>query len=714
MASSSGGGPRISGRSPRQRDRQAVQRVQRAVVLLDDRDEPQHAAWLLLALVEPELRRTGTLHPEAQAQARAAAKLFAKGGLLRAATEVWLAAEAQHHASQALWQAGQDALGNRISGQHGRTPLGEPIAGLSLLGRQVSAGHRASFDDGLHQALRRLEALADPHAVLALYDGLGLRSQAAERAQALGLGTAAAPRLLASGRPFEAARLWARDGDHQQALDALYLVSRDSLSYRAACVLAAECAVELDVLRFELDHLVGPFCASRPQSSKEIDALRELAGLYRRHDRLHTAREIIEGLYASEPQLDDLREELNTLTRMMGQGGAEAGDPKPPTGQAARSVGPDSLLDDFELPSLPDLPELTPLPRPLPPQGLPPRRPAPQGPTVAVGANSGTPPLGVTLAPVGASDDTPEESAGSRPTMDFFDEDQAPVEPERAPRPVGPGALVAGRYRVEDLLGQGGMGAVYRAYDQELSEPVALKILSAPTRSEAALARFRQELRLARKLTHRNIVRVHDLGIHAGQRFITMELLQGADMRAHMDSRSLPRREAIDLMGQAAAGLQAAHDMGVVHRDVKPENLFVTLELVVKVMDFGIARTVMAAGMTMEGAVGGTATYMAPEQANNFSSVDARADQYGLGVVAYELLAGKPPFQHEALVPLLHMHATEPPPSLLEIDPSIPEPVEEVIFKALAKDPSDRFEDCIDFGRALVQAWETPYHVLRT
>jgi eukaryotic-like serine/threonine-protein kinase len=711
MAQSPGDGPRISGRSPRQRDRQVVQRVQRAVVLLDDRGEPGHAGWLLLALVEPELRRVGALHDQAQAQARAAAKLFAKAGLLRAATEVWLAAGAQHHAAQALWQADQDALGNRISGQHGRTPLGEPIAGLSLLGRQVSAGHRASFDEGLQRALHRLEALSDAHAVLALYDGLGLRDQAAERAQALGLGVAAAPRLLASGRPFDAARLWARSDDHQRALDALFLVAKDSPSYRAACVLAVSCAEHLDQLRFELDHLVGPFCSSRPQSSKEIDALRSLAGLYQRHGRLHSAREILEGLYASEPQLHELGDQLDTLTRMMGQA-AERSTERRGRGRADRA-GPDSELEDIELPSLPDLPELTPLPRPLPPQGVPPRRPAPQGPTIAVDRGSGIPPLGVTLAPFGA---TPEpkgpEPAGSQPTMDFFDEPEAPVEPARTPRPVGPGALVAGRYRVEDLLGQGGMGAVYRAFDQELSEPVALKILTGAARSEAALARFRQELRLARKLTHRNIVRVHDLGIHAGQRFITMELLQGADLRVHMDSGSLPRREAIDLIGQSAAGLQAAHDMGVVHRDVKPENLFVTLELVVKVMDFGIARTVMAAGMTMDGAVGGTATYMAPEQASGFSSVDARADQYGLGVVAYELLAGRPPFQHEALVPLLHMHATEPPPSLVAIDPSIPEPVEEAIFKALAKDPSDRFEDCIDFGRDLVQAWETPYHVL--
>ena len=142
---------------------------------------------------------------------------------------------------------------------------------------------------------------------------------------------------------------------------------------------------------------------------------------------------------------------------------------------------------------------------------------------------------------------------------------------------MGPGALVAGRYMIEDLLGQGGMGAVYRAYDREISEQVALKILTGTPDRGAALERFRQELRLARKLTHRNIVRVHDLGVHAGRRFITMELLQGADLRSYMDAGALPRGVAIELLHQAAVGLQAAHDMGVVHRDVKPENLFVTL-----------------------------------------------------------------------------------------------------------------------------------------
>lgn len=699
--------PPQAGRSPRQRTPEVVAVVERATVLLDEAGEAALAGWLLLSLIEPELRRSGPLHEEARAKARAAGHLLARGSALRAATETFLAAGEQPAAAAALSRAGQDALAHRVANQHGRVPLGEPIPGLSLLRDSPSAAHRPTFHDALHRALRRLERLDSPQAVLRIYDSLGLRKDAAQRAMALGLGDAAASRLLATGQAFEAARCWARDGQPDQALEALYQVPKDSPSYRAACVLAIDLASQRDQLRFELDHLVGPFSSSPPQSSVEIDALRRLASLYRRHGRLHAARDVIEGLYASEPGLAGLRDELADLTRVMGEHpGQPAEAPHAARGRAGPMALPDSMLDDLELPSLPELPELPPTPTRAP---APARRPVPQDSTLGARERRGEGPIGATLAPL-SQEPPPDPIERSHPTVGFGDAERHAVADAAEARPVGPGVLVAGRYRVESLLGQGGMGAVYKAFDQELSEPVALKVLTGSTGNEAVLQRFRQELRLARKLTHRNIVRVHDLGIHAGQRFITMELLQGADLRNHMTGGHLPRGVGIDLLHQSATGLQAAHDMGVVHRDVKPENLFVTLESVVKVMDFGIARTVMAQGMTMDGALGGTATYMAPEQATDFSSVDGRADQYALGVVAFELLTGRPPFQHQALMPLLHMHATEPPPHPTDLDPSIPEPVAEVILRALAKDPGDRFPDCIDFGQALAEAWNTPYH----
>ncbi len=696
----------LQGRSPRQRSRRVVQRVQHAVVMLDDAGEPELAGRLLLALVESELRRPGALHQEARAHARAAAKLFDKAGQTRPAVELFLAAGEAPLAADMLWRTGHDNLADRLSHQRSRTPLGEPIPGLSLLGRWPSVAERRGSHEALHAALSRLETLASPDAVLPLYDGLGLRREAADRALALGLEAAAAPRLLALGRPYDAARSFEREGMDERALEALFQVPRTNPSYRAACVLAAQLAERLDVLSFELDHLVGPFCTSRPQSSREIDAMRALARLYQRHGRLHSAREILEALFASEPHLAELGDQLAAVTRVIEKRGRAADQTRAQDHVEARPAPVDSMMPDAELPSLPELPELPELPDlpGLDPVGLQPPRFEQREPR-------GLSPEGATLAPLSEDPQlAPPKQTRSQPTMDFGE----PAEPSRvqSDRPVGPGVIVAGRYKVESLLGQGGMGAVYKAYDQELSEQVALKILTGAPGNEAAEARFRQELRLARKLTHRNIVRVHDIGVHSGRRFITMELLQGADMRSHMEARSLPRGVAIELLAQAADGLQAAHDMGVVHRDVKPENLFVTLETVVKVMDFGIARTVMAQGLTMDGAMGGTATYMAPEQATDFSQVDARADQYALGVVAYELLCGQPPFQHEALLPLLHMHATEPPPSLCGIDPSIPEPVEEVIIRALEKDPGDRFEDVIELGRALTEAWETPYHAL--
>jgi hypothetical protein len=707
--------PVLRGRSPRQRSGETVEHIQRAVVILDDSGDPGLAGWLLLALVEPELRRPGALDPQARSLARAAGHLLGRGAQLRAATELFLSAGEQHVAAELLWKEGQDSLANRISHQRGRTPLGDPIPGLSLLGDSPSAAHTPSFHDAVHRALRRVEDLARPDFSLKLYDGLGMRREAALRAQALGMGAAAAPRLLATGQPFEAARCWAKAGDTPQALEALYVVSKDSPSYRAACVLAIELADQLDELRFELDHLVGPFSTSEPQSSVEIGALRCLAGLYQRHGRLHAAREVIERLYASEPGLVELVDDLANITRVLGEQDAPPADPmlRQRRGRASPLAPSNSMLDDLELPSLPELPELPGMPSSSPdlpgPRG---RRPVPQGATVARDRPRGEGPIGATLAPLSGFDKAAAAPKGSHPTMDFGD-DPVPPAPAVDQRPVGPGVLVAGRYMIESLLGQGGMGAVFRAFDQELDEAVALKVLTGSSTSEAMLERFRQELRLARRLTHRNIVRVHDIGMHAGQRFISMEMLQGADLRNHMSAGHLPRGVGIDLLQQSAAGLQAAHDMGVVHRDVKPENLFVTLDSVVKVMDFGIARTVLTPGMTMDGAMGGTATYMAPEQASDFSSVDGRADQYALGVVAFELLCGRPPFEHEALMPLLHMHATEPPPHPMDIDPSIPEPLAEVVLRALSKDPGDRYPDCIDFGRELMDAWDTPYHGVR-
>ena len=251
-----------------------------------------------------------------------------------------------------------------------------------------------------------------------------------------------------------------------------------------------------------------------------------------------------------------------------------------------------------------------------------------------------------------------------------------------------PGVTVAKRYRINDIIGRGGMSIVYEATDLELNEILALKLFTQPT-NEEAIERFKQEIKLARQLIHPNIIRVYDLGTALGARFLTMELLVGEDLHALM-TRGISLRDGCDLLAQACDGLQVAHDLGVVHRDIKPENLFVSKERVVKVMDFGIAKQTRQAGLTMAGMVVGTPEYMAPEQAHGHMKVTPSADLYSIGIILYALATGQLPFRHDELVPLLMMHVSEAPRPPRQLNPGCPAEVETLILSLLQKRAEDR------------------------
>jgi serine/threonine-protein kinase len=265
----------------------------------------------------------------------------------------------------------------------------------------------------------------------------------------------------------------------------------------------------------------------------------------------------------------------------------------------------------------------------------------------------------------------------------------------------GPGTTIAERWRLERELGVGATATVYEAEDLELGERIAIKIFT-QRESEEALIRFKQELQLARQIVHPNVVRVFDFGSHQGLRFLTMELLSGSDLRARMQEKP-PMIELIDHLLQACAGLQAAHDRGVVHRDIKPENFFVTRAAVLKIMDFGIAKRQAAQGPTLVGTMAGTPTYMAPEQVTGFSTVTGSADLYSLGVMAYEMFAGTPPFDHEDAYPLLMMHVGEQPEPPRRRNPALPEDLEALILQMLAKKPAERPRSCGLVGRRLIE-----------
>ena len=265
-----------------------------------------------------------------------------------------------------------------------------------------------------------------------------------------------------------------------------------------------------------------------------------------------------------------------------------------------------------------------------------------------------------------------------------------------------PGLVVAERYRLEQKIGQGGMAAVFRATDLELEEQVALKVFSMVEASDVAVARFKQELKLSRQLSHPNIIRLYDIGLHDGHRYISMELLRGRSLKSRMNE-PIDFLEALRLLEQACQGLQAAHEQGVIHRDVKPDNFFLTEAGVLKVMDFGIAKQQAAQNVTVVGSIAGTPAYMSPEQISNFSTVTLRTDLYALGVMAYEIFTGSQPFQHADLVPLLLLHVNQPPEPPRERNPGIPEELEEVILKLLDKNPARRHQSAHDLAEDLAR-----------
>lgn len=263
------------------------------------------------------------------------------------------------------------------------------------------------------------------------------------------------------------------------------------------------------------------------------------------------------------------------------------------------------------------------------------------------------------------------------------------------------GTIIAERYRIEEFIGSGSTASVFRAFDLKLEEPVALKAFDSVSRDGHQEARFRREVSLARKLAHPSIVRLHDIVEHEGRRFITMELLCGKDLRSVIDASDVSLATKRDLIVQACEGLGYAHENCVIHRDVKPENLFVTAAHKLKVADFGIAKGFGDASITMTGSMGGTPYYMSPEQITDFRSVDYRTDLYALGCVTYELFTGRVPFHAEGLTQLLMLHLEVQPPPMRELCPELPSELDEIVLSLLQKAPERRPHDCREVAARL-------------
>jgi serine/threonine-protein kinase len=263
------------------------------------------------------------------------------------------------------------------------------------------------------------------------------------------------------------------------------------------------------------------------------------------------------------------------------------------------------------------------------------------------------------------------------------------------------GISLAGRYEILSPLGRGGMGMVYKAHDLVLDETVAIKVLRSEIAREPEMAkRFRSEIKLARRVSHRNVCRIHEYGEDAGVRFISMEFIDGVTLKDRLQGRPASVEEGLGIGLQVARGLQAVHDHGIIHRDFKTSNIMIDAKGVVRLMDFGIAK---AAGSETSSASGtghaiGTPEYMSPEQARGVS-VDLRSDIYSLGCVLFEIFTGRVPFRGETPVATMfkQIHDSFPASDIAKL----PDPLVPVLRRALAKSPEDRFASVAELSVAL-------------
>ncbi|TVR03670.1 MAG: serine/threonine protein kinase [Deltaproteobacteria bacterium] len=651
-----------------------------AVAAYRQASEPKYAARVLLAAERPldaagELLRACGVSPGTRVfqprwiQTRSANErellkmasiCFRRAGDLDTYVALTVGLGERERAVQALMAAGKTVEAARLQAS------GESSA-------QLMAEERLAL-------AKRLEAEGKAESAFAMYVEAGAPMDAARVALSLER-FAEAGRLFTEAREdLRAANAWERAGDHVQALASYIDVPRDTPGIEAIDQRIADLACRTNTLDARVDARIQEIFLRLPSGPEEAERNVRLSRLYAAHGHHDIALEFIDGVLVRIPAHP---EALELQKKFEAARGSEKDRLKSILEEEERFRAASSRT------GLPDLPEHDALPDL--PDGF--TSFAQTAMARAKRRIAGQESFADPSPPPGSPTNSTGQVAASPTTADLASESSE----ASGPLQLEIGKEIAGRYRLEKELGVGGMAVVYRAYDTDLEEHVALKIFTQTVDDEVMLKRFKQELLLSRRLNHPNILRLYDIGTVQGRRFISMELLKGRDMADYL-GKPVQFRLGINWMMQACDGLQAAHDAGVVHRDMKPHNLFVCEDGSVKVMDFGIAKN-PSTNLTTDKMIAGTPDYMSPEQINGFSSVGPSTDIYALGITAFEIFCGRLPFVHDETVPLLLMHVGEPPPDPRSINPRIPDPLAELILRMLAKDPSHRPKSCADLRR---------------
>jgi len=635
------------------------------------------AGQALLRSIDYDRRKRASLDANQRKVAFKAAICFSRAGGLREAVELFLAAGERGRAVGVLQEAGDFVNAARVEA--------DPTGRVELLGyeRPAAATEAATSVE----AARTLERAGKLEAAMEAYARLKQWANAARVARGLGHSEKAAGFFAEAGQPFEAAACFREIRNPDGELAQLIRVLPADPHYRTACVRVIAIASDRAELTFELEHFLNKFVATRPSTEDEFDATYRLALLFERHDFPESAADCYRKILAARPAYRDVPDRLKAAEtdyrgtaakgyeRVFREELAFRDAAKRNEAPAAATTGDEDSLGP--LPDLPDLPDL--------PQAA---APVAHVPTMSFSRGNVSPPVAVSPAMDAVPSEFPSE-------LTWGGASQMGVALE-------PGAVVNQRYRLDKKIGQGGMGAVWKATDLELDEIIAIKFLASQLVDEQVLGRFKQEVSLSRQFNHPNIIRLYDIGSCADQKYITMELLVGHNLGEVMRAAPLDFEQGLALLIQACYALQVVHERQVIHRDIKPDNFFITDEGVLKVMDFGIAKRHSAGrGLTRAGMMAGTPQYMAPEQANNFGGVTHLADIYALGCIAYQMFTGTVPFDAEEVMPILVAHMVQAPDPPRQRNPAIPAELDAVILKLLEKKPEARVQSCRELAAIL-------------